>query len=111
MMRLLPIAVLVLFAPTALAEGGLPALSVVPDGNGGESYTLSVQVLLLMTALTVLPALVLAMTSFTRIIIVLSILRQALGTAQTPSNQILIGIALFLTLFVMSAGVRRTSVC
>lgn len=84
-----------------VAAEGLPAITASPDGNGGQSYTLSIQVLLLMTALTVLPALVLAMTSFTRIIIVLSILRQALGTAQTPPNQVLIGVALFLTLFIM----------
>ncbi len=86
---------------------GLPAISAVPDGNGGQSYTLSIQVLLLMTVLTVLPALVLAMTSFTRIIIVLSILRQALGTAQTPPNQVLIGVALFLTLFIMGPVLKE----
>ena len=86
----------------ASADLSLPAMTMVKDADGGESYTLSVQVLLLMTALTVLPALVLGMTSFTRIIIVLSILRQALGTAQTPPNQVLIGVALFLTLFVMT---------
>ena len=61
------------------------------------TYSLSLQILLLMTALTVLPSLVLGMTAFTRIIIVLSILRQALGTQQTPPNQVLIAVALFLS--------------
>ncbi|NNF15914.1 MAG: flagellar type III secretion system pore protein FliP [Gammaproteobacteria bacterium] len=107
MMRLLLVVVLTLYGADAFAAGGLPAVSVVADGNGGQSYTLSIQVLLLMTALTVLPALVLAMTSFTRIIIVLSILRQALGTAQTPPNQVLIGVALFLTLFIMAPVLQQ----
>jgi len=79
----------------------LPAITVV-DENGQQTYSLSIQVLALMTVLTVLPALLLSMTSFTRIIIVLAILRQALGTPQTPPNQVLVGLALFLTLFVMS---------
>ncbi|MEM7081983.1 MAG: flagellar type III secretion system pore protein FliP [Pseudomonadota bacterium] len=100
MIRVAGVLVAVLFSLSVSADG-LPALSATPTENGGQSYTLSVQVLLLMTLLTVLPALVLAMTSFTRIIIVLSILRQALGTAQTPPNQVLIGVALFLTLFIM----------
>ncbi|MEL6214872.1 MAG: flagellar type III secretion system pore protein FliP [Pseudomonadota bacterium] len=72
------------------------------DANTGQSISLSLQVLIAMTLLTLLPALVLSMTAFIRLIIVLSILRQALGTAQTPPNQVLIGIALFLTLFVMA---------
>jgi flagellar biosynthetic protein FliP len=86
----------------ALAQaGGLPALNVTPAPGGGQSYSLSLQVLLMMTALTLLPAALLAMTAFTRIVVVLGLLRQALGTGGTPSNQILIGLALFLTLFVM----------
>ncbi len=85
----------------ALAQEGLNALSVTTAANGSQTYSLSIQVLALMTALTLLPAALLMMTSFTRIIIVLAILRTALGTAQTPTNQILIGLALFLTLFVM----------
>ncbi len=100
MIRSLVLLAVALFSIDTFAQG-LPAITASPDGNGGQSYTLSIQVLLLMTALTVLPALVLAMTSFTRIIIVLSILRQALGTAQTPPNQVLIGVTLFLTLFIM----------
>jgi len=99
--------VLLLVTGVEVAAEGLPTLSSSPDGKGGQSYTLSIQVLLLMTVLTVLPALVLAMTSFTRIIIVLSILRQALGTAQTPPNQVLIGVALFLTLFIMGPVLKQ----
>jgi flagellar biosynthetic protein FliP len=89
-----------LLAPTVEAAG-LPALSVAPTAAGGQSYTLSLQVLLLMTALSVLPAALLTMTAFTRIIVVLGLLRQALGTGSTPSNQIIIGLSLFLSLFVM----------
>lgn len=80
----------------------LPLLTTSPDGAGGQTYSLSLQLLLLMTALTLLPALLLMMTGFTRIIIVLSLLRHALGTQSTPPNQILVGLALFLTFFVMS---------
>ena len=80
---------------------GIPAFSI-NEGNGGSTYSLSLQILALMTALTMLPSLVLGMTSFTRIIIVLSILRQAMGTQQTPPNQVLVAIALFLTFFIMA---------
>ena len=91
----------VLFAHGALAAPGIDALTMTPGEGGEQTYTLSIQVLLMMTALSMLPAALILMTSFTRIVIVLSILRQALGTAQTPSNQILIGLALFLTFFIM----------
>jgi flagellar biosynthetic protein FliP len=91
----------------ALAAPGMPALQVTTDPAGGQTYSLSLQILMLMTALTLLPAALLAMTSFTRIIIVLAILRQALGTAQTPSSQVLIGLALFMTFFVMSPVIDR----
>lgn len=80
----------------------LPAVTMQPGPNGSQSYSVNLQILIFMTLLTVLPGLLMAMTSFTRIIIVLSILRQAIGMAQTPTNQILIGIALFMTYFVMS---------
>ena len=83
------------------AAPGLDAFSVTSDGSGGQTYTLTIQVLFFMTALTLLPAALMMMTSFARIIIVLAILRQALGTQSTPNNQILIGLALFLTLFIM----------
>ncbi|MAC85940.1 MAG: flagellar biosynthetic protein FliP [Flavobacteriales bacterium] len=85
-----------------LSALGLPALTSATGVNGETTYSLSLQILLLMTALTVLPSLVLGMTAFTRIIIVLSILRQALGTQQTPPNQVLIAIALFLSFYIMS---------
>ena len=87
---------------------GIPALTIESTQNGGQAYSLSLQVLFLMTAITVLPGLLLTMTSFTRIIIVLAILRQALGTAQTPSNQILLGLALFITFFVMTPVITET---
>ena len=81
---------------------GFPAINVAEGTNGETQYSLSLQILALMTGITVLPSLVLGMTSFTRVIIVLSILRQAMGTQQTPPNQVLIAIALFLTFFIMS---------
>lgn len=85
----------------AQQAAGLPALTSTPAPGGGQTYTLTLQTLVLMTALTMLPAALLMMTSFTRIIIVLSLLRQALGTQTAPPNQVLVGLALFLTLFVM----------
>jgi flagellar biosynthesis protein FliP len=89
--------------PTGLpAVPGLPALTVTTRADGSQDYSVSLQILLLMTALSFLPAFLIMMTSFTRIIIVFSILRQALGLQQSPSNQILIGLALFLTLFIMT---------
>ena len=91
-----------LFAPLVSAQGGLDIVTVADNAAGGQTYTLSIQILLLMTALTLLPSGLLMMTSFTRIIIVLAILRQALGTAQTPNSQVLIGLALFLSFFVMA---------
>ena len=81
---------------------GLPALNMITQPDGTTTYSLSLQILALMTAVSLLPSLVLGMTSFTRIIIVLSILRQAMGTQQTPPNQVLIAIALFLSLFIMT---------
>lgn len=91
----------VLAASPALSQG-LPALQITSPAGGDETqYSLSLQILALMTALTVLPSIVLGMSAFTRIIIVLSILRQALGTQQTPPNQVLVAIALFLGFFVM----------
>ncbi len=97
------VALLLLLSPlAALAAPGLEAMTVTAGEGGGQVYTLSIQVLLFMTALTLLPGALLMMTSFARIIIVLAILRQALGTQNTPSNQLLVGLALFLTLFIMS---------
>ncbi len=97
------IVLLVLLPVTgAWAAQGLTAFTVSPAANGGETYTVTIQILALMTVLSLLPAALIMTTSFTRIIIVLSILRQALGTAQTPSNQILLGLSLFLTFFIMA---------
>lgn len=98
----------ILFLPlVANAAPGLPALTVTTAPNGGQTYTLSLQILLIMTLLTLLPAGLLMMTAFTRIIIVLALLRQALGTMQTPTNQTLIGLALFLTFFIMAPVFER----
>jgi flagellar biosynthetic protein FliP len=99
------VVVLALLALPLIADAaspGIPLLNVQPAAGGGQNWTMSLQVLALMTALTLLPAAALMMTSFTRIIIVLGFLRQALGTQSTPPNQVLLGLALFLTLFVMS---------
>ncbi len=98
MMRLFLL--LFLLLPGAAQAQGLPALTLT-EGDGGTTYSLSLQIVALMTALTVLPSILLGMTAFTRIIIVLSILRQALGTQQTPPNQVLVALALFLTFFIM----------
>ncbi|MEQ8206734.1 MAG: flagellar type III secretion system pore protein FliP [Woeseia sp.] len=91
---------LALFLLPALTFGQVEPVTVT--GPTGESFSLSLQILVLMTLLTLLPAAILSTTAFVRIIIVLSILRQALGTAQTPPNQVLLGIALFLTFFIMT---------
>jgi flagellar biosynthetic protein FliP len=93
--------------PAWAAEPGLPLLTSTPTGGGAQSYSLSIQTLLLLTSLAFLPAVLLMMTSFTRIVIVLSLLRQALGTPASPPNQVLIGLSLFLTLFVMSPVIDR----
>lgn len=94
---------------TAVAEDGgikgipgLPALTVKTNEDGSQDYTVTLQILAIMTSLSLLPAMLMMMTSFTRIIIVFAILRQALGLQQSPSNQILIGLTLFLTFFIMT---------
>lgn len=89
-------------SPAWAANGMLPAVTVTTNADGGQEYSLTLQVLALMTALSFLPAMVIMMTSFTRIVIVMSILRQALGLQQTPSNQVIIGITLFMTFFIMA---------
>ena len=90
----------------ALAAPGIPAFAVQNTG-GGQTYTLTIQLLALMTAITLLPAALLMMTAFTRIVIVLAILRQAIGAGQAPPNQVMVGLALFLTLFVMSPVIDK----
>jgi len=98
------LSIALLFLPIiAFAEStGVPALTVTTGEDGGQNYTVTLQILALMTVLTLLPAALMMMTSFTRIIIVLSILRQAMGVQSTPSNQVLIGLTLFLTFFIMN---------
>ncbi|OBU14793.1 flagellar biosynthetic protein FliP [Photobacterium aquimaris] len=88
-------------------SSGIPALSVTMNPDGSEDYSITLQILALMTALGFLPAVVILMTSFTRIVVVMSILRQAMGLQQTPSNQVIIGIAMFLTFFVMSPVIDK----
>ena len=102
MLKLCLAVLLLCVASAASAQTGIPILSAVQEAEGATEYSVTLQLLALMTVLTLLPSLLLMMTSFTRIIIVLSLLRQALGTAQTPPNQVLLGIALFLTIFVMT---------
>jgi flagellar biosynthesis protein FliP len=95
---------------TALpAIPGLPAFTVQTNPKGQQEYSVTLQILILMTMLTFLPAILMMMTSFTRIIIVFSILRQALGLQQSPSNQILVGLALFLTLFIMQPVLQKVN--
>ena len=95
------LALLIFIPQLAWEQSGLPIINMIDDGSGSTQYSLTLQLLALMTVLTLLPSLLLMMTSFVRIIIVMSLLRQALGTAQTPPNQVLLGLALFLTIFIM----------
>lgn len=100
----------------AQARGAAPATPATPaaqlplivgQGTGGTSYSVPIQTLLFFTALSFLPAVLLMMTSFTRIVIVLSLMRQALGTQSAPPNQVIVGLSLFLTLFVMGPTLDR----
>ncbi|MCE3263754.1 MAG: fliP [Pseudoduganella sp.] len=95
-------ALLLLLPLLAAAEPTIPAFTSTPAPGGGTNYGLTLQTLILMTALSFIPAALLMMTGFTRIVIVLSLLRQALGTQSAPPNQVIVGLALFLTFFVMS---------
>ena len=88
--------------PLTTQAADLPLLTISHAADGTQDVSVSLQILLLMTALTFIPAIFMMMTSFTRIVVVMAILRQAVGMQQTPSNQILIGLALFLTFFVMA---------
>ncbi len=118
-----PVAVFAQAAP-ALAPGGaapapIPGAAAIPgaldrafgsmNGGGPTGMTMSLQLLLIMGLLTILPSLVLMMTSFTRILVVLSILRQAIGLQQSPPNQVLVGLALFLSLFVMAPTLEKVN--
>ena len=104
------ITVLVLIAsPSLVADAGLPVLTVETNQSGNQEYSVTLQVLGLMTLLTFLPAIVMMMTSFIRVTVVFAILRQALGMQQTPSNQILIGLSLFLSFFIMSPVIEQVN--
>lgn len=96
------VALLYMVAPVVSAQSGLEIMNMTPGANGEQTYSVTLQVLILMTLLSLLPAGLIMLTSFTRIIIVLALLRQGMGTTQTPSNQVLLGLALFLTFFVMT---------
>lgn len=88
-------------------QAGFPAVTSTLATGEQATYSLSLQTLLFLTSLTFLPAIVLMMSSFTRIIIVLSLLRQALGTQSSPPNQVLLGLALFLTFFIMAPTIDK----
>ena len=94
---------LILLSPAlALVAPGIPAFSSTPGAGGATNYTFSIEALLMLTALTFLPAALLMMTAFTRIVIVLSLLRQAMGTMNSPPNPVIVGLSLFLTFFIMA---------
>lgn len=115
--RWLAVFAVLFFSPELLAQTntalpalpGIPALQVTTNAAGNQEYSVTLQILIIMTLLTVLPSLIMMMTSFTRLIVVFSILRQALGLQQAPSNQILIGLSLFLTLFIMSPVLQQAN--
>ena len=91
-----------LLLPALAWAQAMPALTSTPASGGGTQWSLSIQTLLMLTSLSFLPAMLLMMTSFTRIIIVLSLLRHAMGTQTSPPNQVLVGLSLFLTFFIMA---------
>lgn len=110
MRALLAVVILLGWGTTAVAaDVGIPAISVTSGEDGVENYSVTIQILALMTMLTFLPAMVMMMTSFTRIIIVFAILRQALGLQQTPSNQVMVGLAMFLSLFIMTPVLEKVN--
>lgn len=105
----LAVSVISALPAAALAQqaGGANLPLVIGQGAGGTSYSVPIQTLLFFTALSFLPAVLLLMTGFTRIVIVLSLLRQALGTQAAPPNQVIVGMSLFLTFFVMSPTIDK----
>jgi len=105
--KILLLALMLMPASQALAADALTAFKVTGQADGSTDYSVTLQIMMIMTALTVLPSLLMMMTSFTRIIIVFAIMRQAIGLQQTPSNQILLGLALFLTFFIMTPVFER----
>ena len=101
-----------LLLPACLSAATLPSISAftaLPGPGGATTYSLSLKIVAAMTLLTVLPAMLMTMTSFTRVIIVLGILRQAIGIPNVPTNQILIGLSLFITLFIMSPTLMQVN--
>lgn len=102
MYKILMVTLLFFVCGNADADQGLQALTITSNPDGSQDYSVTLQVLAMMTALSFIPAAVIMMTSFTRIIVVLGILRQAIGLQQTPSNQILVGMSLFMSLFIMA---------
>lgn len=108
MIRRYVLLILLLFIPElASAAQGIPAFTSTPGVAGSTSYSLSLETLILLTAMTFIPAALMMMTAFTRIVIVLALLRQALGTLQSPPNQVIVGLSLFLTIFVMSPVIDK----
>lgn len=107
MRRLLSVAPVLLWLVTPLAFAQPPGITSQPLPGGGQSWSLPVQTLVFITSLTFIPAILLMMTSFTRIIIVFGLLRNALGTPSAPPNQVLLGLALFLTFFIMSPVIDK----
>ncbi|WP_027847996.1 flagellar type III secretion system pore protein FliP [Marinospirillum minutulum] len=107
---LLLVVSLTLISSNVFAEiPGIEALRMMQNDDGSQTYSVTIQILAIMTALTFLPSMLIMMTSFTRIIIVLAILRQAMGLQQTPSNQIVLGLTLFLTFFIMTPVWERVN--
>jgi len=94
----------IVFSGQVLAENdlSLSALKLTTNPDGSQEYSVTLQILIFMTALSFIPAAIIMMTSFTRIVVVMAILRQAFGLQQTPSNQVIIGLTLFMTLFIMT---------
>lgn len=101
MTKWLLIILAIVFIPGVNAEG-IDALTITTNADGTQDYSVTLQVLAIMTAMSFIPAAIIMMTSFTRIIVVLAILRQAIGLQQTPSNQVLLGMSLFLSIFIMA---------
>lgn len=104
------IAAALLSLPALVLAQALPAVTSTPASGGGTQWSLSIQTLLLLAGLTFIPAIILMMTGFTRIVIVLSLLRHAMGTPTAPPNQVVLGLALFLTFFVMAPTFDRVYV-
>lgn len=109
MRRLFSVAPVLLWLITPLAFAQLPGITSQPLPGGGQSWSLPVQTLVFITSLTFIPAILLMMTSFTRIIIVFGLLRNALGTPSAPPNQVLLGLALFLTFYYVASD--RQNLC